>query len=827
MRRRPNHTGSTLQGTSLNPNLEAYGSESLLTFKPDTENRKMTKQQQKAANMSRGLPSNARPDEQRNSDKKKSGTIYDDRNYRTCSNADVHKSFPVVQAQSTSNQWNCLAQHSGILRITVVKAQLQGNYKFKSVFCRCSLGSGELKTSTCYILDQKTDPHWSDHKEWSLPSEMTRKDQITISIKEKVGKGYQCDGVHSEYLIGSVTVPIPEQAFSGEAFSWKVLVSDRWHHGIEYPVTLAIQFKSNKPKENEYQPHRGREEHKADTRNNINTETKGMKQTTLLELAKRKNSATGGNYKNEVPNVTTVTVSAQRINDDLVRNDDHRTPPDVPVDWSGSSGENDRDDQRINEEPEHKQNQEEIMEWESDEKTIDKERNNAHAHDQRVVPTKNTKQRNNKNKDDEQSPHSEKEKEKEKGKRAVETKPTEAVSGQSKNAKNTKDQEIEQTNVHDEDTDTYNIIVYKHDRGGKKTKKDNKKNKHESTEEHKYGVPRGIPNIGATCYANSAFQALGQTPGLLESLTDITQSKLTPVQRMLKDLLQELRSGYSSVVNREKVQSIMQHVIRRDSSFRLGLQNDCHSFLLSLINNMKQEVKGECLAAQIFEGEMCNRFSYNTCSHKEDSDAQMFSSLLIPVDTHRSRWSVEDGLNVLTEKEEFPDNLLPCRECEKSSHKTGAPKGRSSSQGVAGCLGGSSEDPIASLNHRLGTVTTKQLCITTLPQILILHIARFKEVEYGFTKSLRKIERNVAYPEMLLVNQLCPEKTGVYELYAVLSHTGSLSGGHYYATVRRMNTSEWFYCSDSWVDERSYRRTEPYNDSNAYVLFYHLRRDLR
>ena len=60
-----------------------------------------------------------------------------------------------------------------------------------------------------------------------------------------------------------------------------------------------------------------------------------------------------------------------------------------------------------------------------------------------------------------------------------------------------------------------------------------------------------------------------------------------------------------------------------------------------------------------------------------------------------------------------------------------------------------------------------------------------------------------------------PRPPPPYELYAVVSHTGSLGGGHYVAHVRC--GSDWFAVDDGAVlpsDEAAARRAQP------YLLFY-------
>lgn len=41
----------------------------------------------------------------------------------------------------------------------------------------------------------------------------------------------------------------------------------------------------------------------------------------------------------------------------------------------------------------------------------------------------------------------------------------------------------------------------------------------------------------------------------------------------------------------------------------------------------------------------------------------------------------------------------------------------------------------------------------------------------------------------------------VYDLYALVNHIGSLSGGHYYADIKSFENQKWYRFDDSIVEE--------------------------
>lgn len=55
----------------------------------------------------------------------------------------------------------------------------------------------------------------------------------------------------------------------------------------------------------------------------------------------------------------------------------------------------------------------------------------------------------------------------------------------------------------------------------------------------------------------------------------------------------------------------------------------------------------------------------------------------------------------------------------------------------------------------------------------------------------------------------------MYELFGVLSHKGSMRGGHYVAYVRCQDS--WFKCDDAYITRVDQRTV---SQAQAYMLFY-------
>ncbi|KAM6181757.1 ubiquitin carboxyl-terminal hydrolase 45 [Erethizon dorsatum] len=86
------------------------------------------------------------------------------------------------------------------------------------------------------------------------------------------------------------------------------------------------------------------------------------------------------------------------------------------------------------------------------------------------------------------------------------------------------------------------------------------------------------------------------------------------------------------------------------------------------------------------------------------------------------------------------------------------------------------------------TNARKQLLISAVPAILILHLKRFHQAGM----SLRKVNRHVDFPLTLDLAPFCSatcKNVGVgdkvlYDLYGIVEHSGSMRGGHYTAYVK-------------------------------------------
>ncbi|XP_074166327.1 ubiquitin carboxyl-terminal hydrolase 45 isoform X3 [Sminthopsis crassicaudata] len=143
------------------------------------------------------------------------------------------------------------------------------------------------------------------------------------------------------------------------------------------------------------------------------------------------------------------------------------------------------------------------------------------------------------------------------------------------------------------------------------------------------------------------------------------------------------------------------------------------------------------------------------------------------------------------------------------------------------------------------TNARKQLLISAVPAILILHLKRFHQAGL----SLRKVNRHVDFPLVLdlapFCSVTCKNVTSgervLYGLYGIVEHSGSMRGGHYTAYVKvrtskksldhvvgnknihglkettGASTGQWVHVSDTHVQMVPESRAL---NAQAYLLFY-------
>ncbi|XP_017271390.1 ubiquitin carboxyl-terminal hydrolase 49 [Kryptolebias marmoratus] len=265
-------------------------------------------------------------------------------------------------------------------------------------------------------------------------------------------------------------------------------------------------------------------------------------------------------------------------------------------------------------------------------------------------------------------------------------------------------------------------------------------------------------------------------------------------------------------------------------AFRGYDQQDAQEFLCELLDKVQQELDTEGsrrrivipitkrkLSKQvlkvlntIFHGQLLSQVTCLSCKHKSNTVEPFWDlSLEFPERYHSTNkgsgstayqrsCTLVEMLSKFTEMEALEGNIYACNHCNRRRRK-------------------SSHKPLVLSEAR------KQLLIYRLPQVLRLHLKRFR---WSGRNHREKIGVHVAFDQVLNIKPYCCTDSGhsvhrggyTYDLSAVVMHHGKGFGsGHYTAYCYNTEGGFWVHCNDS---EMKVCSMEEVCNTQAYILFY-------
>ncbi|XP_054990244.1 ubiquitin carboxyl-terminal hydrolase 49 [Sorex araneus] len=264
-------------------------------------------------------------------------------------------------------------------------------------------------------------------------------------------------------------------------------------------------------------------------------------------------------------------------------------------------------------------------------------------------------------------------------------------------------------------------------------------------------------------------------------------------------------------------------------AFRGCDQQDAQEFLCELLHKVQQELEAEGTRRRIliplsqrkltkqvlkvvntiFHGQLRSQVTCVSCNYKSNTIEPFWDlSLEFPeryhciekgfVPLNQTECLLTEMLAKFTETEALEGRIYACDQCNSKRRK-------------------SNPKPLVLSEAR------KQLMIYRLPQVLRLHLKRFR---WSGRNHREKIGVHVVFEQVLTMEPYCcrdmlsslDKETFAYDLSAVVMHHGKGFGsGHYTAYCYNTEGGFWVHCNDSKLNVCS---VEEVCKTQAYILFY-------
>lgn len=285
----------------------------------------------------------------------------------------------------------------------------------------------------------------------------------------------------------------------------------------------------------------------------------------------------------------------------------------------------------------------------------------------------------------------------------------------------------------------------------------------------------GLRNLGSTCYMNSIFQQLYFNSDFRTSLLSYQQENKF-VQQIRNIFIRLALSNQASV----DTQAFAKVWEVEDPQFSVRYQEDANEFFHKIIGKLPSEITHTFIGKQTrkFEG---TQVQFNKVIN------ELFNTIQLQVNGYSS----------------FEESLT---DAFKPQIKTG--------------------DDYR--DEKLGNIDVKMTIeVETLPKTIVFLLERF---DYNKQTSCRvKITNEFSFPLSFNADKYFPGQSGFYYLKGVITHSGTIDGGHYISLIRH---------GDDWIN---FDDTESRNISNneyidfvrgnknlenakcAYLLFYETR----
>jgi len=336
----------------------------------------------------------------------------------------------------------------------------------------------------------------------------------------------------------------------------------------------------------------------------------------------------------------------------------------------------------------------------------------------------------------------------------------------------------------------------------------------------------GLRNLGNTCFMNAILQSLSnlkdfscyfkELPAFASNATDVYirryytrsyQSSDMSLVEELRKIFCALWQGSSTAISPDALFSVVWKVVPRFRGFQ---QHDAHEFMLYLLNHCHSELLQsrhynngtETIVSGMFGGQLQSEVTCLQCGTvSKKKEACLDLSLDIPMKPKetktKSKKSKTKGKPKVCHLMDCLQRFVEVEELDRSEWYT--------------CNKCGKKEP-----------STKKFWLLHLPNVLCLHLKRFRYSPNGRTKvdtfvrfPIKELNMNPYLLKKSQVNKYST-KAHIYDLAAVVVHHGSGAGSGHYTTYARHEGS-WYHFNDSTVSRTD---EDAIVHCKGYILFY-------
>ncbi|CAA0841814.1 Ubiquitin carboxyl-terminal hydrolase 3 [Striga hermonthica] len=333
----------------------------------------------------------------------------------------------------------------------------------------------------------------------------------------------------------------------------------------------------------------------------------------------------------------------------------------------------------------------------------------------------------------------------------------------------------------------------------------------------------GLENFGNTCYCNSVLQALYFCVPFREQLLEYYSNNKTPADAE-ENLLTCLADLFLQISSQKKKTGVLapkrfvQRLKKQNEIFRSYMHQDAHEFLNYLLNELVDILDKEARAIksdQEAPHKITNGPTNISSKSPQKEPVITWLSFFQGILTNETRCLCCE--TVTARDETFLDLSL---DIEQNSSITSCLKNFSSTETL------NAEDKFFCDKCCSLQEAQKRMKIKRPPQILVIHLKRFKYIEQ--LGRYKKLSYRVVFPIELKLSNTVEDADAEYSLFAVVVHVGSgPNHGHYVSLVKSHN--HWLFFDDENVEmidesvvQTFFGSAQEYssNTDHGYILFY-------